>query len=67
MKHKFEKKKNIKLPLLKRIKMPAVTNVEECTKEEIGVGADIAAGSQEENGYWALFKKAQRIIKITKK
>jgi len=38
---------------LKRIKMytPAVTKVEECTREETGVGAAIAAGSQEEKGY----------------
>ena len=31
-------------------KRPAVTKVEEWTKEEIGVGAAIAAGSQGENG-----------------
>ena len=35
--------------------MPAVTRVEECTKEETGVGAAIAAGNQAENGIWALF------------
>lgn len=29
---------------------PAVTRVDECTKEDTGVGAAIAAGSQEENG-----------------
>lgn len=29
--------------------------MEECTKEEIGVGAAIAAGSQAENGNCALF------------
>lgn len=34
---------------------PAVTRVEECTSAEIGVGAAMAAGSQEENGNWALF------------
>lgn len=34
---------------------PAVTNVEECTREEIGVGAAIAAGSQGEKGNRALF------------
>lgn len=41
---------------LKRIniKTPAVTKVEECTKEETGVGAAIAAGNQEEKGTWAL-------------
>ena len=31
-------------------KTPAVTRVDECTIAEIGVGADIAAGSQEERG-----------------
>jgi len=34
---------------------PAVTSVEECTKAETGVGAAIAAGSQAQNGIWALF------------
>lgn len=43
---------------------PAVTRVEECTKEETGVGAAIAAGSQAENGIWALFVNAAA-IKIT--
>lgn len=33
---------------------PAVTKVEEWTRAEIGVGADIAAGSQAEKGNWAL-------------
>jgi len=33
---------------------PAVTSVEECTKEETGVGAAMAAGSQAEKGIWAL-------------
>ena len=33
---------------------PAVTKVEECTKEETGVGALIAAGSQTLKGNWAL-------------
>ena len=33
---------------------PAVTRVEECTREDTGVGAAIAAGSQAENGIWAL-------------
>ncbi len=32
------------------VKTPAVTKVEECTNEDTGVGAAIAAGSQEENG-----------------
>jgi hypothetical protein len=31
-------------------KTPAVTNVEECTNAETGVGAAMAAGNQEENG-----------------
>jgi hypothetical protein len=35
-------------------KIPAVTRVEECTRAETGVGAAIAAGSQAENGIWAL-------------
>jgi hypothetical protein len=37
---------------LKRIikNKPAVTSVEECTKAEMGVGAAIAAGNQDENG-----------------
>jgi hypothetical protein len=43
---------------------PAVTRVEECTKAEIGVGAAIAAGSQAENGYWALLEIAAIIKKI---
>ena len=30
--------------------MPAVTKVDECTSEEIGVGAHIARGSHEEKG-----------------
>jgi hypothetical protein len=34
---------------------PAVTSVEECTNDETGVGAAMAAGSQAENGIWALF------------
>lgn len=29
--------------------------MEECTREETGVGAAIAAGSQAEKGTWALF------------
>lgn len=50
------------IKLLKRInkKTPAVTKVEECTKEDTGVGAAIAAGSQEENGNCALF-----VMKVT--
>lgn len=45
-------------------KTPAVTKVEECTKDETGVGAAIAAGNQAEKGIWALLVKA---LKITKK
>ena len=42
--------------LLKRTSKntPAVTKVEEWTKEETGVGAAIAAGSHDEKGIWAL-------------
>ena len=45
---------------------PAVTKVEEWTKEETGVGALIAAGSQTLKGNWALFVilvKAQTTLK----
>jgi len=38
----------------KRRKTPAVTSVEEWTRAETGVGAAMAAGSQLENGIWAL-------------
>jgi hypothetical protein len=53
--------------LLNRItkNTPAVTRVEECTKEEIGVGAAIAAGSQLLNGNWALFVNLPRISRKT--
>ena len=37
-----------------KIKTPATTNVEECTKEEIGVGALIADNNQALKGNWAL-------------
>jgi len=40
-----------------------VTNVEECTKAETGVGAAIAAGSQAENGICALLVIAASKIK----
>lgn len=43
-------------------KTPAVTRVEEWTKAETGVGAAMAAGSQEEKGIWALFVMAATII-----
>lgn len=46
-------------------KTPAVTSVEECTKAETGVGAAIAAGSQLENGNWALFVIAARVKRRT--
>ena len=38
-----------------------MTKVEEWTKAETGVGAAIAAGSQAENGIWALFVIAASI------
>lgn len=41
---------------------PAVTKVEEWTKAEMGVGADIAAGNQEEKG-----NKADFVIQPVKK
>jgi hypothetical protein len=37
---------------------PAVTRVDEWTKADTGVGAAIAAGSQAENGIWALLVHA---------
>lgn len=43
---------------------PAVTSVDEWTKAEIGVGAAIAAGSQAENGNWALFVNAAVVKRI---
>lgn len=50
---------------LKRINKytPAVTRVDECTRADTGVGAAIAAGSQEENGICALFVQADTTIK----
>lgn len=44
-----------------------MTKVEEWTKEETGVGAAIAAGSQEEKGIWALLVKHPKLMKITEK
>lgn len=44
---------------------PAVTRVEECTSEEIGVGAAIAAGNQLLNGNWALLVNLPRIKKTS--
>jgi hypothetical protein len=45
---------------------PAVTKVDECTREETGVGAAIAAGSQALNGIWALLVKAPAVKRIFK-
>lgn len=45
-------------------KIPAVTNVDEWTIAEMGVGADIAAGSQDDIGIWALFVSLQAKINI---
>ncbi len=45
---------------------PAVTNVDECTKEEIGVGAAIAAGNQFLKGNWALLVKLPKTKKNNK-
>ena len=39
---------------------PAVTNVEEWTRAETGVGAAMAAGSHAEKGIWALLVIAAR-------
>jgi len=41
---------------------PAVTRVEECTKAEIGVGADIAKSNHLEKGKIAVFVKKAIII-----
>lgn len=38
---------------------PAVTKVDEWTKDDTGVGAAIAAGSHALKGNWALFVKKQ--------
>lgn len=40
-----------------------MTKVEEWTKEDTGVGAAIAAGSQEEKGTWALLVERPKKIK----
>ena len=40
---------------------PAVTSVEECTRADTGVGAAMAAGSQDEKGTWALLVNLARI------
>lgn len=40
-----------------------MTRVEEWTREDTGVGAAIAAGSQAEKGIWALFVQAATATK----
>lgn len=45
---------------------PAVTKVLECTKEDTGVGAAMAAGSQLQKGKIALFVKDIEVIIIIK-
>ena len=44
------------------IKIPAVTNVDECTSAHTAVGAATAAGSELEYGNWALLVAAAIII-----
>lgn len=41
-----------------------MTNVDEWTNADTGVGAAIAAGSQEEKGIWALFVQADTISNV---
>ena len=41
---------------------PAVTNVDEWTRAETGVGAAMAAGSHAEKGIWALLVQAEIMI-----
>lgn len=45
-------------------KIPAVTRVDECTIAEMGVGADIAAGSQDDIGIWALLVRLHIKINV---
>ena len=45
---------------------PAVTSVEEWTKEDTGVGAAMAAGSHAEKGTWALFVNAAKASKAAR-
>lgn len=54
-----EKKNKIEEVLWTKNK-PAVTRVEEWTMAEIGVGADIAAGNQQDKGNWALLVKLHK-------
>lgn len=53
----------LKISIGQRIKIytPAVTRVEEWTKDETGVGAAMAAGNHAEKGNWALFVHAAKI------
>lgn len=55
-----------KMRILNRMRRntPAVTNVDEWTNADTGVGAAIAAGSQEEKGIWALFVQADTISNV---
>jgi len=56
--------KNIGFPSLITNQIPAVTNVDLCTKALTGVGAAIAAGNQLKNGHCALFVKVNSTIII---
>lgn len=58
---------SMKKKIFKRIQIPAVTRVEECTMAEIGVGADMAAGSQADRGNWALLAMTHTISKEQEK
>lgn len=44
-----------------------MTKVDECTSEDTGVGAAIAAGSQALNGIWALLVIAPKITRNNSK
>jgi len=46
---------------------PAVTRVDEWTRDDTGVGAAIAAGNHALNGIWALLVKDAKIIQEHKK
>lgn len=41
-----------------------MTSVDECTRDDTGVGAAMAAGSQAEKGDWALFVIAEATIRM---
>jgi hypothetical protein len=49
-----------------KIKIPAVTSVEEWTNADTGVGAAIALGNHDEKGICALFVIPVKIIKNAK-